>query len=118
MPLECCEVLSVEVLRGDEDPAVALPACEPSSGICTLSRGLAAPPGVTRLLVREDGVKLLSGIDTTESCLLFATCAVGRDGWGGEPVELLRAILPTSTESDRFPSDLEGSGAEWNADRC
>lgn len=118
MPLECCEVLSVEVFRGEEDPAVALPACEASSGICTLSRGLAAPPGVTRLLVRDGGVKVLSGIDTTESRLLLATWAFERGGCGGEPVALLRAMLPTSTESDRFPSDLEGSGAEWKADRC
>ena len=71
MPRECCDVLSVEVLRGEEDPAVALPASEASSGICTLSRGLAAPPGVCRLLVREGGVKVLSGIETIESCLLF-----------------------------------------------
>jgi hypothetical protein len=107
MPLECCEVLSVEVLRGEEDPAVALPASEASSGICTFSRGLAAPPGVTRLLVRDGGVKVLSGIETIESCLLFAACAFERGGCGGELVGF-----------DRLPSDLEGSEAEWKADRC
>lgn len=81
IPLECCEVLSVDVLRGEEEFAVALPASEASSGICTFSRGLAAPPGVCRLLAREGGVKVLSGIDTIESCLLVkGCCALERGG--------------------------------------
>lgn len=118
MPRECCDVLSVEVLRGDEEPAVALPASEASSGICTFSRGLEAPPGVCRLLVRDGGVKALSGIEIMESCLLFKAWLFDRGGWGGELVGLLREMLPTSTECDRLPSDFEGSEAEWKADRC
>ena len=99
----------MEVLRGDdEDPTVALPASEASSGICTFSRGLAAPPGVTRLFVRDGGVKVLSGIEMTVLCLLFAASTFERGGGcGGELVGF-----------DRLPSDFEGSEAEWKADRC
>ena len=80
MPRECCDALSVDVLRGEEEPAVALPASEASSGICTFSRGLAAPPGVCRLLARDGGLNDLSGLVMIESCRLFKPWLFERGG--------------------------------------
>lgn len=60
--LPACEAVSCR-FRGDVvDSCVLLPASDASSGICTLSLGLGAPP-TRRLLDREGGVKVVSGTE-------------------------------------------------------
>jgi hypothetical protein len=82
--LDGCEAVSVEVPRGEAEPAVALPASEGSSGICTFRRGLAAPPAGPppalrrKLLEREGGVTVVSGIDDMEPFLLSWPAFMGR----------------------------------------
>lgn len=67
-PCRCvtCVVVSAAFF-GDVPSAVGVPASEPPSGICTVSRGPRgrappAPPTLT-LLDRDGGVKVVSGID-------------------------------------------------------
>jgi hypothetical protein len=74
--------MSVEVVpRGEVESLVALPPpSDCSSGICTLSRGLDAPPPTRRLLDRDGGVKVVSGIDDIDPFLLLGadTCVLAR----------------------------------------
>jgi hypothetical protein len=113
MPEECeseacrrvvCEVASVE-LRGELDSAVALPGSDGSSGICTVRRGRAAP--IFRLLERDGGVKVVSGIEETDTLRTLSWVRVlERWGMGGEVVLPLRDMVATSTDCERFDSDF------------
>ena len=63
-PLRCAASV---VVRGEAlDPAVLLPASDCSSGICTFKRGLAPPPDF-RLLEREGGLNVVSGLEEVEA---------------------------------------------------
>lgn len=118
--LDGCDAASVEVPRGDADSAVALPPSEGSSGIWTLSRGLAgtAPPPIRKLFDRDGGVNVVSGIGAIWPSLLPRPCpSAGRCGAGGELVALFRGAFPGSAGCDLLVgSDFGGSG--WKAARC
>lgn len=94
--LDGSEAPSVDVPRGDPDSAVALPPSEGSSGIWTLSRGLAAPP-IRRLFDREGGVNVVSGMEAITPSLFLWLCASATRCGGGEVVVLGRGTLPTSS---------------------
>lgn len=89
------------LLRGEfESWPAGLPFSESPSGICTFRRGRAPallPPGVLRLLDREGGVKVVSGMVDMEARDLAMVLA--RWGRGGEVVmPLLRETAPTSMD--------------------
>jgi hypothetical protein len=72
------DAASVEVPRGDEESAVALPPSEGSSGIWTLRRGR-APPATLKLLERDGGVNVVSGMVGIEPFLtLLSVCELER----------------------------------------
>lgn len=104
MPLRLglCSVVSA-VFRGEVvDSAVLLPASDCSSGICTLSFGRGPPP-TRRLLDREGGVNVVSGMVGTELRALPRFDVFDLCGSGGDEVALLREMAPTSTDCARLP---------------
>lgn len=116
---EGCEVTSVAVVpRGEADSFVALPPSD-SSGICTFSRGREMLPPTRRLLDRDGGVKVVSGMVPRDPFRLICGCTCvfmrGRDG--GELGLLPLETLPTSIDWDLldWPSDFISG---WNAAKC
>jgi hypothetical protein len=61
------------VPRGEPDSFVALPPSD-SSGICTFNRGREILPPTRRLLDREGGVKVVSGMVPNDPFLLICGC--------------------------------------------
>ncbi len=112
--------MASEEARGDPDSAVPLPASDGSSGICTFRRGRAMPGTAlalpTRLLDRDGGVNVVSGMDTAiDPVLLSSACSVepGRCGTGGE---LVTPSLFASSVCGRLL--LESLASPWNTARC
>lgn len=118
--LEFCDVASLAVAvvpRGEPESLVALPASD-SSGICTFKRGREMLP-TRRLLDREGGVKVVSGMVPKDPFRLTCDCICVLIRWrdGGEFGLLPLDTLPTSIDCD-LPgvSDFGGSGLK--AARC
>lgn len=103
-----------EVVAGSP---VLLPASEPSSGICTRSRGRAAP-SIFKLLEREGGVNPSGMVETEPRALGKRAPVLARWGIGGEFDDFTRDTAPTSTDCARLlPSSLRWASA-WNESRC
>jgi hypothetical protein len=96
---------------------VLLPASEPSSGIWTLSRGLAPPPTL-RLLDRDGGVNVVSGMEGTELRDLARLDVFERCGIGGDVLPLARDTVPTSTDCDRFSASSLARRSVSNDAKC
>jgi hypothetical protein len=97
---EGCEVTSVAVVvvpRG-EDASVALPPSD-SSGIRTFNCGRGRPPPTRRLLDREGGVKVVSGMVPSDPFRLICgcICVFRRESDGGEFVLLLSLDMPPAS---------------------
>ena len=112
--------MASEEARGDPDSAVPLPASDGSSGICTFRRGRAMPDTAlalpTRLLDRDGGVNVVSGMDTAiDPVLLSSACSIEPDrcGTGGE---LVTPSLFASSVCGR--PLLESLASPWNTARC
>jgi hypothetical protein len=101
--LEGWDVMSVAVAvvpRGEADSLVALPPSD-SSGICTFNRGREMLLAVRRLLDREGGVKVVSGMVPSDPFRLICgccTCVLIRGSDGGEFGLLPLETLPTSMD--------------------
>jgi hypothetical protein len=104
---EGCDVISVAVVpRGEADSFVALPASD-SSGICTFSRGREMLPLARKLLDRDGGVKVVSGMVPKDPFRLIwgCICVLMRGSDGGELGLPALGTLLISIEWDRLDGD-------------
>ena len=94
---------------------MALPPSEGSSGIWTFKRGRETPPPTRRVLDRDGGVKVVSGIEDMDPLRLMVGWAwvLARCNCGGELVALFLDTLPTSIDCDRLtpPSEVGSKAA-------
>lgn len=83
-----------------------------------MRRGRAGPPPTRRLLDRDGGVNVVSGIADMDPFLLMFAAVLARCSCGGEVVPLVLETLPTSIDCDRLAAGSDLMSGALKAARC